>query len=264
MSAPSDTPHVALVAAFRRGLSSGAPPPGMTARDPAETARRFAVYRNNVAHSLTQALRQRFPVCERQVGPAFFGAMAGVFVGRHPPDDPVLARYGAAFPAFLSGFPPVAGLPFLPDVARLELLRGAAYHAADADPVAPARFLDAAGSDPEALRLRLHPSVRWLASDWPVFSIWTANQPGGDGAVRHGAAEAVLIGRDPAGRVVECPLPHGLVPVLARLHAGQALGVAAGVGGPDASPAPDPAPLLAALLRHGLIIDARTDKDPSP
>lgn len=203
MSAPPDLPrdagshHAAFLAAFRRGLDAGGLPPGVTAPAPEEAARRFAVYRNNVVHGLTQALVRRFPVVERLVGPAFFAAMARVFVAAHPPRTPVLLRYGDAFPGFLAGFPPVAHLPYLADVARLELARGAAYHAADAAPL-----------DPEALRtagprtrLRLHPSLRLLRSDWPVVAIWAANQPGGSGSPSDRGPQVALVARDPALRV---------------------------------------------------------------
>ena len=43
-------------------------------------ARRFAVYRNNVAAGLIRALEARFPVTRRLVGDDFFRAMAGGFV----------------------------------------------------------------------------------------------------------------------------------------------------------------------------------------
>ena len=47
--------------------------------------RRFAVYRNNVAVSLVEALGARFPVVKRLVGEEFFRAMAHAFVSREPP-----------------------------------------------------------------------------------------------------------------------------------------------------------------------------------
>ena len=64
--------HAELIAEFAPALPSGVLPPGVTARDPAEAARRFAVYRNNVAHSLGRALATRFPVIERLLGAECF------------------------------------------------------------------------------------------------------------------------------------------------------------------------------------------------
>ena len=53
--------HPDLLTAFGAALRGGPLPPGVTARDPSEAERRFAVYRNNVAVSLTDALAARFP-----------------------------------------------------------------------------------------------------------------------------------------------------------------------------------------------------------
>mgnify|MGYP000267026151 CR=1 FL=1 len=77
--------HAELIAEFRAGLASGVLPPGVTARDPAEAARRFAVYRNNVAHSLSRALASRYPVIERLVGEDFFRPLAAAFFAEHQP-----------------------------------------------------------------------------------------------------------------------------------------------------------------------------------
>ena len=129
--------HPELPTAFHKGLFDGVVPEGVTAQAPSETEQRFAVYRNNVAHSLIQALRSRFPTIEALVGAEFFAAMARVFAAHHPPAGPVLAEWGDGFADFLTRFPPVAKLPYLPDVARVEFARGRAYHAADCAPIDP-------------------------------------------------------------------------------------------------------------------------------
>src|SRR5262245_5599191 len=59
---------------------------------------RVGVYRNNVIASLTEALRETFPVVHRLVGEHFFDFAASEFVGSHPPSHPVLSEYGDAFP----------------------------------------------------------------------------------------------------------------------------------------------------------------------
>eukprot|EP01036_Dinobryon_divergens_P055409 gene55409-73990_t len=85
------------------------------AEAPDEAAQRFAVYRNNVAHSLTRALARRFPVVERLVGLEFFTAMARLYIEADLPASPQLFLWGEGFARFLQGFPPVRSLAYLPD-----------------------------------------------------------------------------------------------------------------------------------------------------
>jgi hypothetical protein len=143
-----------------------------------DPAKRFAVYRNNVLSSLVDALAASFPVAQQLVGEQFFRAMAAVHVRQSPPRSRILADYGAGFPAFIEGFAPAAGLPYLADVARLELLRIRAYHAADATPLAAAALAEALAT-PErvgTLRFSLHPSLGLLQSSFAVVSLWAAHQ----------------------------------------------------------------------------------------
>lgn len=154
-------------------------PAGVTGPDGLPDVKRFDVYRNNVASSLTRSLEAGFPVLRKLVGDEFFGAMAVVFLRAHPPRNRQLALYGADFPEFLAQFPPVAHLGYLPDVARLEQTLRDSYHAADGAGVP----LEALTSLTEAqllqARIGLAPSLRVLRSDWPIFSIWAANTQGG-------------------------------------------------------------------------------------
>lgn len=237
--------HAAQQQAFEAALWQQDPPAGLRAPVMAEVAQRFAVYRNNVQHSLTRALAARFAVVEQLVGPTFFTAMARVHIAQDPPQNPVLLGWGATFADFLDGFAPVAHLPFLGDVARLEYARGQAYHAADAAPVPPSALERA---DLDDLRLTLHPSVRLFTSRWPALQIWQANQP--DAAPRgplRAGPDYALIARAPDLAVITAPLDAASHSALAALLAGQTLGVAAQLA--------DPVPALALLLRHGLIVD---------
>src|SRR5262245_56573424 len=92
-------------------------PAALTAHNGAQTRKRFAVYRNNVAASLINALRARFPATQTIVGPEFFFAAARTFVAAHPPRSKILSQYGDDFPGYLAG---IRSLRYLPDVARLE------------------------------------------------------------------------------------------------------------------------------------------------
>lgn len=241
MTHPSDP-----IPAFRRGLFDGTLPPGVTATLTEEAETRFAVYRNNVTHGLTRAMARRFPVVERLVGPEFFAATARLFLRDHPPRDPRLFLWGDAFPGFLQGFRPLRDLPYLPDIARLEWLRGLAYHAADAPPVPP-EALARAAADPARFALRLHPSLHLLRSRFAVVTIWQANQPGAapsDRPLRADRAEDALIFRDAGDRIPVQTLEPGEAAFLAALLRGEALLAAAAQ-----AEGADPGPLLARLIR---------------
>ena len=248
---PPDRPHATAQAAFHAALWHAGAPEGLTAPDPGEIARRFSVSRNNVQHGLTRALAARFPVIEALVGPDFFTAMARAFIAEAPPADPVLLRWGEQLPGFLDRFPPVAHLPWLSCVARLELARGRAYHAADAAPAPPSAL---AVPDPGPLRLVLHPSLGLLASRFPAVSIWQAHQPGTAGEPLPPGPEYALIGRAPDFTVVVAPIDRGTHAVLTTLAAGAPLGHAVTHGDPTAA--------LTLLVRHGLIIDTYTGDAP--
>lgn len=254
-------PYPDLAAAFGNGLRVGAVPPGVTARRPEEAARRFAVHRNNVAHSLIEALAGRFPVVERLVGEAFFGAMARVFVEAHPPASPVLLAWGGDFAGFLEGFPPLAGLPYLPDVARLEFARGEAFHAADREPVGP-RALALAAQDPATARLALHPSVRVVPSRFAIVSIWAANQAGrAPASVDAGRPETALVLRDRAFGIPVRAVGPGDAALLAALAGARTL-LAASRKAILTEPGYDPAPLLAALAQAGALAAPCSEGEP--
>jgi hypothetical protein len=79
--------------------------PAMThGRMGAPDARRFAVYRNNVAVGLIGAIEARYPVSRRIAGDDLFRAMARVFVRTHRPRTPVMIAYGAEFPEFVADY----------------------------------------------------------------------------------------------------------------------------------------------------------------
>jgi len=184
--------------------------------------KRFDVYRNNVVLSLSDALSDAYPVVEKLVGEKFFQAMAGVFVRMHPPKNPILSQFAPEFPEFLSAFPPVAKLSYLPDVARLEKARTEAYHAADAAPIDGSALAALTPAQMAAAKLRLHPSLQVISSPFPIFAIWQKNSDSPEAAIpRHG--QDVLIAR-PVDMVEMRTLPAGAADFLRALHAGRTLG----------------------------------------
>ena len=225
-------------------------PTGLSDGTGAPAGRRFDVYRNNVAVSLTEALETAFPVVAKLVGATNFKVVAGAFLRAHPPSSPLLMHYGAEMPDFLATFPPTAVTRYLPDIARIELALRQSYHAADAPPFDPAGLatLDPAALD--ALVLRIAPSVRLVRSDWPIHAIWRFNTVSGAPKPVM-AAEDILIARPEFDPVVLLLWPGGATFVDA-LQRGTPLGDAT-TEATEADPAFDLARMLNLLMTNGAL-----------
>ena len=145
----------------------------------APDARRFAVYRNNVAVGLIGALEARYPVSRRIAGDDLFRAMARAFVRAHKPRSPVMIAYGEDFP---DSPPPMSlrrGATALPsaDVARLENAWVEAYHAEDAPAATVGELAELSPDCLPGTRIAFHPAARLLRFATPAASIWAA-RPG--------------------------------------------------------------------------------------
>ncbi|MEL6608262.1 MAG: DNA-binding domain-containing protein [Pseudomonadota bacterium] len=221
-------------------------PAGLSDGHGKPAGKRFAVYRNNVAVSLTEALITAFPSIHALVGDQFFRAMAGVFLRQHPPSSPMMMHYGADMPGFLAGFEPVAHLPYLPDVARIDLGLRHAYHAADATPIDPQALGRIAPEHLGDTLLALAPATQVVTSPYAIHDIWQMHR----GGPKPGqAAQDVLITRPEYDPVTDT-LPQGAAAVLQALMAGEALQSALDHA-PDGF---DLGALLALLLGRGAIV----------
>lgn len=222
-------------------------PPGLHAAD---TDERFAVYRNNVTSGLIRALAAGFPAVQSVVGEEFFAAMAALFVRVSPPQSPVLLQYGEAFPAFLETFQPAADLPYLADLARLELAYRRAFHAADAVPLGGEALHDVAPERIGELRVSLHPALQLLHSPHPVATIWAMNTGRQALAeITDWRSEDILVLR-PQVSVDVILLAPGETEFLQALQSGATL-TAAAASAFDASGDFNPAAALAALFMRG-------------
>ncbi|MCX7364401.1 MAG: DNA-binding domain-containing protein [Alphaproteobacteria bacterium] len=207
------------------------------AGDSIPAAARLRVYRHHVFHSLGVALAATFPTVQAVVGEAFFAAMARGFVVATLPVQPVLAEYGAEFPAFIDAHAPARGLPYLGDVARLDWALNIAFHTSLAGRLGAADLAGIAVEQLPSMVLALAPGTVLVRSAYPIDRIWAAAQPGASGDAVDLAAGSVglLVLRRPddAGFVA---LGEGEAAFVAAMAQGQTLEVAAGAAfGADAS-----------------------------
>jgi hypothetical protein len=141
-------------------------------------AARLGIHRHHVLDSLASALAATFPTVQAVVGADFFRGLARAFIGRSLPLQPVLAEYGADFPAFIAGQQAGHGLPYLADVARLDWALNLAFHAPAGDRLAATDLAALPADRLPALRLALAPGTALVRSTYPVDRIWRASQPG--------------------------------------------------------------------------------------
>jgi hypothetical protein len=195
----------------------------------ARTESGFAVYRNNVAASLIEAVAARYPTVVRLAGMDSFRAVAHRYVLSEPPRSPVLLDYGTTFPEFLRTLGSFPSLDYLADIAGLDLARTKAYHAADAVPICCEAFADLPAACLDRLRVLLHPSVSIVASRFPIVTIWEASLSGDYGVIpQHWGPQVALVAR-PSLEVEVRRLPPGGNIFLETLADGDTMAVAAGV-----------------------------------
>jgi Putative DNA-binding domain len=133
-------------------------------------SRGLMAYQAN-GHALAErCLSAAYPVVAQLIGQDSVHALARDLWHRHPPVGGDLAQWGDALPAFLSDNDPLADVPYLADVARVEWALHRAASAPDADTDLPG-FGRLSTEDPESLTLRLAPGTVLIPSAWPVVSL---------------------------------------------------------------------------------------------
>lgn len=211
-------------------------------------AQRVQVYRNAVRVRLKDALADTYPVLRRLVGDACFDGVAAEFLRQHPPRVGWLHPFGARMAELCARLPVLAGLPYLPDVARLEWAWQQAFHAAGAPGLPAQAFAAVPLEQQHAIGLRLQAGASLISSPYPIGRIFEVNQPdypGDDAVSLNQGGESVLIIRRGFEVRVEL-LPAGEYALLAALAASAPLGDAL-FAAIDAQP---DCPTAAVLARH--------------
>src|SRR5438093_1367268 len=162
------------------GRENGTFEQNIRARGPS-AAQRMAVYRNSIFENAAAALRSAYPVIRRLVGDSFFEFVAREYVRTQPSVSGDVDDLGRGFAAFVTALPEAAGLPYLPDVARLEWAVHQAHRAAGSGSLPGVAPRVVTETEAARLRFRMHPAARLVASPYPVLKIWEVNQLDHDG-----------------------------------------------------------------------------------
>jgi putative DNA-binding protein len=245
-------PRASYAAAFAGSLlDPGRATPSVVAGPAGKAAaKRYNVYRNNVTVGLIDALAATYPAVQRITGVEFFRAMARSHVRATPPTSPLLFEYGRAFPDFIERYEYARSMRCLADAARIERAWFDAYHAADAEPLAPAALVSVPQQRLADLVFVPHPATRIVRSRFAAVTIVASNRSN-DPEARIDASipEDALITR-PNLDVVLRRLPPGGATFLENLMSGQSLGEAA-ASALEASTSFDIAANIAGMIEAG-------------
>jgi hypothetical protein len=208
-------------------------------RDPASAcpvrpAGRLAIYRDNVAANFHGALEATYPVLRRRVGDDYFGRLAALYRERRPSRSGDLHWAGRDFANFLDAHLAGGDYAWLADLARLEWARQDAAVIAISDPVGADALAAFAPAQLEHVRLALQPSLRLVESEYPVFSVWLANQRADATPVDQSVGSECGMALARADGVEIARLAPDLFSCLSGLAAGATLGESLGRAGLDA------------------------------
>lgn len=173
----------------RRGIFQ--PPPRGTLED------RWAIYTSGYLARLVETIGHDYKAVRRVVGESSWRSLIARYLRACPPREHDIAREGRRLPEFLANDPLAAELPFLSDLARLELAMAIAFIAPDHAKLSWWGFV-ALGVEAASLeRLRAVPGASVLRSAWPLSELRRlAEVHDRDVDVRiEGRAEAVLVWR---------------------------------------------------------------------
>lgn len=148
--------------------------PALLRARPDGGAARLSIYRHAYRARLVAALADNYTVLQRALGDEAFEALALAYIAAWPSQHPSIRWFGHRLAEFMATREDLVPHPALVDIARMDWALRDAFDAADA----PALTLSALAALPaEAwaeLRLKPHPSLRWLTLDWSIEPAWRA------------------------------------------------------------------------------------------
>jgi len=200
---------------------------------PVQPRGNLSIYRNNAAITFRTALALIFPVLRRRVGDDYFRQLAAEYRLGNPSRSGDLHWVGRDFAAFLAAHLQGTAYAWLADLARLEWSREQAAVAVTHASISADALGRFAPDQLEHLVFSLQPSLRLHASDFPIFSIWAANQVENAPPVDQSLPGECGLVRARSDGVEVRQLEPGLFSYLSALTAGAPLGEAVSTAGLD-------------------------------
>jgi hypothetical protein len=134
-------------------------------------AERVDIYANAYFFRLLECLGEDFPATLAVLGADSFAAVVKEYLLEHPPTEPSILYAGLYLADFLNDHPFAERWPFIADLARLERAVLDVFHAADAPALSLETLHAVPSEDWPALKLRMHPAVEIVHSEWRISDV---------------------------------------------------------------------------------------------
>jgi len=138
---------------------------------------RLSVYAGGYPARIKEALLEAFPATRKILGERQFSERAVLFSKSRTFEHYNLNRVAEYFPAFIRTEKALPALPFLGDLAELELAAHRSFHADVNPPVTAEQFMELSGSvDPAKLTFKFQEHLFCVCSAWPIIDLWNARK----------------------------------------------------------------------------------------
>jgi hypothetical protein len=182
------------------------------------------IYRNAYRSRLVDCLADDFPALRSLLGAETFATVAERIIRATPPTEATLNRFGRRMVAYLRGHPQATACGRLAlDLARLEWAIIEAIHAPLGPTLEPAAFASIPADGWQHVQLQAAPSLRLIASRWPVDACYRQYLSGADIVAPGLASEVVAVVRCAAG-LERRRFSPGAGRLIVRLARGRPLG----------------------------------------
>ena len=161
-------------------------------------AERIEIYANAYFYRLLECLGEDFPATLAVLGEDNFAALVKEYLLEHPPTEPSIFYAGLYLADFLNDHPFAERWPFIADLARLESAVLDVFHAADARALALETLHAVPSEEWPALKLRTHPAVEIVHSEWRIADVLHTVEQGREWTDPEHEEDSVLVWRQNA------------------------------------------------------------------
>jgi hypothetical protein len=134
-------------------------------------AERIGIYADAYFYRLFECLVEDFPATLAVLGADNFAALVKEYLVEHPPTEPSILYAGLYLADFLNDHPFAERWPFIADLARLERAVLDVFHATNAPALSLETLHTVPSEDWPALKLRTHPAVEIVHSEWRIADV---------------------------------------------------------------------------------------------